>query len=267
MSHFSEVYIAGKLFEVISDDLYVEGMRGIFDCDELDLFESLIRKDSVVFDIGANIGLTSIFFAERCSKVYSFEPVRSTFRFLTQNITRYDLANVQLENFGFGREKKKSIIVMDKTDSASGFIGEAIVPHSEYLIENIELSTLDFFTSQHKIEKVNFLKLDVEGYELEVLFGGKKLLMRDRPLVVMELNHFCLNALQRITVPDFFDFLREIFPLLYAVDKHKYLDLHSANDSYHVTYEHIVHGKFKSIVGSFDETSLNQFREYFIYGV
>ena len=267
MSHFSDVSIAGRSFEVISDDLYVEGMQGIFDGDELDLFESLINKDSVVFDIGANIGLTSIFFAERCSKVYSFEPVRRTFEFLTQNITRYNFANVQLENFGFGRKRKYSTIAAPKTDSASGFISEAIVPHSEYLIENIELSTLDFFTSRQKIKRVDFLKLDVEGYELEVLLGGKKFLMRQRPIVVMELNHFCLNALQRITVPDFFDSLREIFPLLFAVDQHKYLDLHSTNDSYHVTYEHIVHGKFKSIVGSFDEASLNRFRERFNYGV
>ena len=48
MSHFSNVSIAGRSFEVISDDLYVAGMQGIFDGDELDLFESLINKDSVI---------------------------------------------------------------------------------------------------------------------------------------------------------------------------------------------------------------------------
>jgi len=267
MNHTSDISIAGKLYKVISNDLYIEGMQGIFNGDELDLFDSLIDKDSVVFDIGANIGLTSIFFAERCSKVYSFEPVKPTFEFLKQNISMYKLANVQFENLGFGRKKKLSIIAMPKNDSASGFISEAIVPHSEYLSEKVELSTLDSFTSLQKIEKVDFLKLDVEGYELEILLGGKKLLKRQRPVVVMELNHFCLNALQRITVPDFFDSLREIFPLLFAVDQHKYLDLHSTNDSYHVTYEHIVHGKFKSIVGCFDEASLDRFWEHFIYGV
>jgi hypothetical protein len=74
MNHISDISIAGKLYKVISNDLYIEGMQGIFNGDELDLFDSLIDKDSVVFDIGANIGLTSIFFLNGVLKFIALNP-------------------------------------------------------------------------------------------------------------------------------------------------------------------------------------------------
>ena len=70
----------------------------------------------------------------------------------------------------------------------------------------------------------------------------------------MELNHFCLNALRRITVPDFFDFLRSVFPYLYAVDTDNatIADLHDEEQSYFVMHEHLVRFRFPNLVGGFD---------------
>jgi hypothetical protein len=62
-----------------------------------------------------------------------------------------------------------------------------------------------------------------------------------RPIVVLELNHWCLNAFQRTSLPDFFDYLRSVFPVLLGSRwQSNYLNLHDdSNDTYIVMYHHI----------------------------
>lgn len=70
----------------------------------------------------------------------------------------------------------------------------------------------------------------------------------------MEMNHFCLDVLQRITIPDFLDFMRSAFPYLYAVDADNstIIDLHVPDAAYMVMHEHVVKHRFPNLVGGFD---------------
>ena len=72
--------------------------------------------------------------------------------------------------------------------------------------------------------------------------------------------------MQRTSVPDFFDFLRSRFPILLAVDGNSYMDLHDENDSYIVMYHHILHLRFKNLVGAFDAEPLETFRAKYAHG-
>ncbi|MDR0577219.1 MAG: hypothetical protein LBI87_06710 [Candidatus Accumulibacter sp.] len=69
----------------------------------------------------------------------------------------------------------------------------------------------------------------------------------------MEMNHFCLDVLQRITVPDFLDYMRSVFPYLYAMDADNshMADLHIPDQAYMVMHEHVVHNRFPNLVGGF----------------
>lgn len=100
----------------------------------------------------------------------------------------------------------------------------------------------------------------MEGFEGHVLRGGAKTLSTYKPLVVLELNHWCLNAFQRTSVPDFFDLLRSIFPILLAVDGSSYMNLHDTNDSYIVMYYHILQMRFLNILAAFDENQISKFK-------
>jgi hypothetical protein len=73
-------------------------------------------------------------------------------------------------------------------------------------------------------------------------------------MVVMEMNHFCLNVLQRITIPDFLDFMRSVFPYLYAIDTDNktIADLHQPDPAYMVMHEHVVRFRFPNLAGGFD---------------
>jgi hypothetical protein len=72
----------------------------------------------------------------------------------------------------------------------------------------------------------------------------------------MEMNHFCLGVLHRITIPDFMDFMRSVFPYLYAVDSDNSViaDLHDPDNAYMVMYTHVIHNRFPNLVGGFDES-------------
>lgn len=85
---------------------------------------------------------------------------------------------------------------------------------------------------------------------------------KHKPIVVLELNHWCLNAFHRITVPDFFDVLRMHFPYLYAVDNDNQTikDLHDNDQAYHVMYKHITQFGFPNIVGGFNGGVIEKMR-------
>ncbi len=116
------------------------------------------------------------------------------------------------------------------------------------------------------LQQIDFIKIDVEGFEGHVLRGARQTLLSNKPVVVLELNHWCLNAFQRTSIPDFFDFLRSIFPVLLAVDGSSYMDLHNDSDSYIVMYHHIMQMRFLNIVAGFDETRLGQFKSLYKHG-
>jgi hypothetical protein len=108
-----------------------------------------------------------------------------------------------------------------------------------------------YFAGDHPLP--DFLKIDVEGFEQNVIIGGKRLLQKGAPTVIMEMNHFCLDVLQRITIPDFLDFMRSVFPYLYAVDadNRSIVDLCIPDQAYGVMHEHVVNHRYPNIVGGF----------------
>jgi hypothetical protein len=66
-----------------------------------------------------------------------------------------------------------------------------------------------------------------------------------------------------MSIPDFLDQLRHVFPHLYAIEGDTYLDLHNAKESYAVMYRHILHMQYSNIVGSFDLGGLENFFSQF----
>ena len=87
-----------------------------------------------------------------------------------------------------------------------------------------------------------------------------------KPTVVLELNHWCLNAFQRISVPDFFDQLLETFPIVLAINGQGYLDVRHEGERYSVMYHHICRGKFLNLVGAFDDARLSRFKCLYRHG-
>lgn len=258
--------INGFKYTMSSDDAYLERQSTQdFEPDILALFQALLKPESVVLDIGANIGCTAVFFSKLAHSVIAFEPSPSTFAFLSKNVLTAGCGNVTLINAGLGKSAAQLTLTSSENDRSGAFVSNQIeVSRPGYRTENISIRVGDEFGLS--LNRLDFIKIDVEGFEKDVIEGLLQTINRLRPIVALELNHWCLNAFQRIAVPDFFDFLRNVFPVLYAVDKGQACDLHDPNAAFHVMYHHINHGKFPTIVGAQSQDQVADFVTKYVPG-
>jgi FkbM family methyltransferase len=254
-----EVKIGDHEYSIVSDDDYLEHIREGFEPGMVRLFRSLLNYNDFVFDIGSNIGCTSILFGALSKKVYSFEPSPTTCNFLRKNISRSGLNNIEVQNIGLGAEPGEFTLTFAPSNRSGGFVSNQTQASTGHTIENIYIRKVDDVVKSLNLPRLDFMKIDVEGFEWSVISGAKWTLSTYRPIVVLELNHWCLNAFQRTSIPDFLDNLRSIFPILFAVDGETYMNLHDESDSYIVMYHHILHFRFPNIVGAFSDKKLKDF--------
>ena len=254
------ILINNKKYTIITDD-YITHDYYNFEIDMIELFKNFININSVILDIGANIGLTSILFSELGKFVYSFEPVNETFTMLKNNLENTKKSNYKINNFALGSSNEILTINFNKSNKSNGFISNNnIIDYSQEMELNsqqIKVVKLDEFQIEHS--KIDFIKLDVEGFEKNVILGGKNKILNDKPIIVLELNPFCLNVFQRISVPDFIDFVKTVFPIVYAVQDKTYLDLNKSNELSIVLHENIVKLKYFNIVCGFDKEQFTLF--------
>lgn len=151
-----------------------------------------IPKNSVILDIGSNIGNHVIYFEKilGAKKVYCFEPHPEIFKILKKNIELNNLIEkTVLNNFGLGKNNSRGEIVIDGI--RKGFsawykrnLGGTSIRESEK--GNIEIRKLDSLKIK---EKVDFIKIDTEGFETEVLEGAEKFLKKNKPVIYVEIEN------------------------------------------------------------------------------
>lgn len=152
------------------------------------IFQKYIKPTSVVIECGCHIGTHTVKMASMCSKLYGFEPMPTTFEVLKKNITLNNLNNVILHKKGVADKEgttKYSWIPADNP-GGSGLENNPMGKPSwiESTTENIEveLTTIDSLN----LEKLDFMKVDVEGYEILVIKGAMNTIQRCRPVISME---------------------------------------------------------------------------------
>jgi FkbM family methyltransferase len=156
--------------------------------------EDAIRNARVIMDIGANIGSTALFFASLNSSgtIYAFEPNAGTFKKLRRNISLNRYANISVQNSGLG-ERRDTVKLYEVDDTNPGM--NRILTHEENLPYTlIHIDTLDNFCTEKGITQIDFIKIDVEGYEYHVLSGGSNIIRKSRPVLFMELDDNNLKA-------------------------------------------------------------------------
>jgi FkbM family methyltransferase len=156
---------------------------------EWEFYVKHIKPGMTLFDVGANVGeVTTLFshFTRNDGKVHSFEPVPDTYNKLKQVTEGTGRENYVLNNFALSDQiKEMEMYVYPKGYSGWNTIvdrhldkyGISIKPENKI---SIKADTLDNYCKEQKIEKIDLLKIDVEGYELDVLLGGIKLFREKR---------------------------------------------------------------------------------------
>jgi len=148
---------------------------------ELDLFCSSINEGDTVVDIGANLGLYTLFASKvvgNTGVVYSFEPDHENLAILKRNVTQNGLKNVSISDLALSNVKGSASLYINKYSKGSQSLIESNVPHKKGSIDVVTTSLDDFFSNIKN--DLNCIKIDVEGFEPYVLEGAKKLFKQKR---------------------------------------------------------------------------------------
>lgn len=154
----------------------------------LDLISRYLRDGSTFVDIGANIGQHSIFAASvvgDSGKVYSFEPIPYIYSQLLDSvkINHFD-SIIEAHNVALGEEDKTEILYIE-TNNVGG--SSIVGPHGKDN-EEINITVKRGDDMLRDIKHIDMVKIDVEGYEYEVLAGMQKILAQHKPIIVLEFS-------------------------------------------------------------------------------
>lgn len=135
-----------------------------------------VKQWRVAIDVGAHVGFWTWDMASRFERVFAFEAAQDTYDCLVKNIA--ECHNVTTANFAIGAESGRAT-VMDDPDRPPGNTGSRyVVPGGD--VPMVPLDALTMFGG------CDLLKIDVEGYELQVLQGARELVEAFHPVIIME---------------------------------------------------------------------------------
>jgi FkbM family methyltransferase len=147
-----------------------------------------VHRGAVVFDIGANIGYYTVQFgrlAGAAGRVYAFEPLSYQYRLLLRNLSLNGLQHVVASKSIVSAAPGRGRIYAASRDNSGR--SSLAIETADY--EDVETITIDMYCAQHGIDRIDIVKIDVEGHELRVLEGmAGKLSARQVGQLFVEVN-------------------------------------------------------------------------------
>jgi len=162
------------------------------DLKELNLIKILSRdKSTFIFDCGSNFGFYSLYLASlnKNNQAIAFEASPKTYQELKKNIEENEFKNIQCHNLALSNNENQTLTFFESSNDWESSLIES--NFNDKTKTNISSAKLDSF--EDRIEKKNqhiVIKLDVEGYEMQVLDGAKKIIEKHSPIIILEFSIF-----------------------------------------------------------------------------
>lgn len=195
------------------------------------LLRRFIYSDSIILDIGGHSGQYAKLFARLApqGKVYSFEPGCYPRSILKHSVRLNRLHNVVIIGKGLGAEPGVLSLVTPLKDNGVFRFGLAHIGTKENCtlteIEEVPVTSIDKFAVEFKLKNLDFIKIDVEGWEAQILKGGSKTIRRYCPTMLVEL---VASQLSRTG-----DDLEEIWAMLLSWGYNPYVNIDDYNLVHH----------------------------------
>ena len=178
-----------------------------------------LDKDSVVLDVGANIGFYSIALGRMLKaggRICAFEPVPANYERLKRNVALNGLENVVFP-FRLALGDHEGEVELGLLEPGGSLTGNAVIMEGHVASRSSRFSApllpLDRFAEQHQITSCRLLKIDVEGAEVMVLRGARGFIERHRPIISAECNNLFIKQLGT----SFMDVVDIVVPLGYRI--------------------------------------------------
>jgi len=175
------------------------------------LIQLVLNPEPLIFDVGAHEGETIRRYRKifKNSTIHSFEPQSKSF----EKLKKYRNIKTFTNNFALGSSNISKEIYTNKDDSTSSFYKFSENLNENQLVNNktekVEIKTLDEYVKENQIDQIDILKIDVQGYEKEVLLGANSTL-KDK-VKILELEIIFIDYYQEKS--SFYDLENIIKPL------------------------------------------------------
>lgn len=195
---------------------------GAYERQLLRFLKSIAKKmesNCVFVDVGANVGQHSLFMSKYCSHVHSFEPWDGVLNTLKRNLILNKIKNVTTYSVGLGNEDK-SLPFYTPYNFCNKGSSSFIADHNEKNTKALDLPIVraDAYFKKQGIEKIDIVKIDVEGFEKFVLEGLKHSLQEHRPVIIVEISETTQKYIK--SAQDLLRLLPENYTLKNFKDRH-----------------------------------------------
>ena len=175
-----------------------------------DLLKKAIKPGDVFLDLGANIGYFSLLVAKNLPsvKVISFEPVLGLFEKMNDNISLNNIKNISTVSAAVGEISGERELFVSAPDN----LGMSSFHQPENYSgkkERVKVVNIDDWFKTSGLSKIDVIKLDIEGSEFDVLKGMKKVLQKQKPILIVEVNPVTLSMFN-LKPSDICDYLKQL---------------------------------------------------------
>lgn len=159
------------------------------------IISARLRQGMVVFDVGAHVGFFTLMLSRAVGQhghVFAFEPIPTTYATLRRNLELNSVENVSALNIGLSNEEREVIFREPRgTPSMASYVWHS---ESTDVIEHRVFAMCVDYHKELTARSIDFIKIDVEGAEGDVLMGMRQLITRDRPVIFTECSDIGRSA-------------------------------------------------------------------------
>lgn len=173
---------------LVDNEIFV---KGVYEPKYLKLIKENLNKDDIFLDIGANIGQHSLFASKivgNTGKIIAFEPLKDIYKQFKESIEKNNFTNLFIYNNACGEINKKIPIYLNIKNMG----GSSLIKNTYNSVKDLSevIEVINPTNILNRETKINFIKIDVEGYELEVLKGLKDIIQKFKPKILLEYSPY-----------------------------------------------------------------------------
>ena len=156
------------------------------------LISDLLKKGMTCLDIGANIGYYVLLESKIVGnegEIIAIEPSPPNYNCIKENLELENTSNVKAYNFAAGdTEGEIRFFVNKRSNGCKVLLENEKPPNRPGTIIKVPVRKMDIFLNELKIKKIDFVRMDVEGYELNIFEGMENVIKKSKPIVQLEVH-------------------------------------------------------------------------------
>jgi len=189
-------------------DLHFLGWSAINEYFSWNILTKLASRSSIIFDVGADIGLVSLYIAESnpTARIFAFEPSKHSYPILLETLKKNNSSTITPMKMALGATNSSSTFYYSPGDSVRSSLSQRV----GFIADQINIQTIERFCVENKIEQVDLIKIDVEGFESDVIAGCGNKISAARPIILAEVLNESNGIKIAPVLPENYTFFRII---------------------------------------------------------